>query len=463
MANATEPPDGPGDDQEYTVSSLDADRAPGLPPEAARANARLLRFSLATLSGALVIALVLLALLPRAGPTSIAARATPTPTIAFGAGSGACLSDAQWSPDSAQVALLVAVSACDINQSDRNDQIWLLTPNGQVTTRISIDHPIQVADQVFAAEATPTPIPTPPAGPASMTIIPRSIRWLGTGQLVVVFNVITLFENGKFGGPSGLLFINPDGTNAHVVIHNLPDAAYAQGTAIIWDLATGAAQVQSLPPAESYHWQGSDTLAADNLLGTAPLAPAPAPGFAGPPGATDGAAFSIWQPGIMQSPLAGVDVWGSYFTALAPDGRTLETDLGIEALLLPGPTIPSASDLATTFAAGLPRVGVRDACLASVLAANEGPNDVNSPPAVMQLAWRPDGRYLAVAPGNLANILIYDCRTGADVQTITPQGVAPAGMFTGSALVWSPDGGLLFAVNPGQSATVVFTALSLPA
>ncbi len=129
---------------------------------------------------------------------------------------------------------------------------------------------------------------------------------------------------------------------------------------------------------------------------------------------------------------------------------------------------------------------IRDAGLSAVLKAAPRVQGAQENPQhiwTLELAWRPDGRYLAAyigseraheltpAPENEAGaepgyggqqVQIFNCATGAVVATLTPQ--AGEGKFqTGTDwLLWSADGSRLMRVDDSLGAITVWDSSQLP-
>jgi hypothetical protein len=171
-----------------------------------------------------------------------------------------------------------------------------------------------------------------------------------------------------------------------------------------------------------------------------------------------GARFGLWQPGQIeviavqvrgQTAPTYLDLFTTEFAAWSPNGRYFVDQLGMSGLLLPPrQELPPRSVLSTVQLdqeVGLP---IRDAALQQALTHDiplpvslglTGPTDVAS------LAWRADGKVLAIANQDNG----FDLRasvTGRIVRAVPIIEIPPGypGPFANlAAPLWSPDGAWL--------------------
>jgi hypothetical protein len=171
-----------------------------------------------------------------------------------------------------------------------------------------------------------------------------------------------------------------------------------------------------------------------------------------------GERFGLWQPGQVevvavqvrgQTTPTYLDLFTTVFAAWSPSGRYFVDQLSMSGLLLPSrQTLPPRSVLSTVQLdreVGLP---IRDAALQQALS-HDIPLPIPplylGPSSVASLAWRPDGKVLAIA--NQANSFYLRASvTGRLLRAVLIIEV-PVG-YLGSdgnlaAPLWSPDGAWL--------------------
>jgi hypothetical protein len=320
---------------------------------------------------------------------------------------------------------------------------------------------------LFTALGLPQPAPAtpPPGGPPQLpTLLYQTLRWSPDGtRLALDFDVST--------GPadrrqiiSGLVLLDPDGRHEQVLVDHQtgPQPAYT-----VWDLQTGTTLAVGtaptgppyppsvLPPALSYTWSSGGT-----LLPSASLSVNSPPALMlDPVGTPDGGdRFGLWQPGqieVLAVQVSGqtaptyLDRFTTVFAAWSPGGRYFVDQLSMGGLLLPSrQALPPRSVLSMVQLdqeVGLP---IRDAALQQALMHDiplpvslglTGPTDVAS------LAWRADGKVLAIA--NQENG--FDLRasaTGRIVRAVPVIEIPPGypGPFANlAAPLWSPNGAWL--------------------
>jgi WD40 repeat protein len=162
--------------------------------------------------------------------------------------------------------------------------------------------------------------------------------------------------------------------------------------------------------------------------------------------------------------------WNSSFGAWSPDGSRIVEPLSLNAVLDPllfqAPLSESA--LAGTPLANMPIVAVRDATMQAVVTDLEA-----NPPSSgggTQLAWRPDGKALAVEsdsaesglPPTGHDVTLYDCATGKVLATLKPPAASSSTSQGGWSVRWSPSGKQLMLYDPLLNALVVWGPSMLP-
>jgi WD40-like Beta Propeller Repeat len=379
--------------------------------------------------------------MPQAAPLSPA----PTPTPLPQEDGLACLVDAAWSPDGTHIAVVGYRQGCATSAG------VLTLYNGRSGALLQQLQP----DSAIVATLRPT---TPPgASPDAVgTRLGRSLPPLNIAYGQVLWSptasrlalIFYLWEPGQNAfAQQGVLLVDTDGGHAQVLTQ--PQGADSQFFRE-WDLVRGVPRLLSanqqanfLPAAFGYRWTANGSLVpVIPLLSPSSLVPAPP---RGPVGNPDGSAsFTIWQPAtlprvsLQQDP--AVYVLYTDFTAWSPDGRYLIYDAAEGAILVPpGHAPPSRTMLDPYHFAQAPFLPMRDAGLEQ--ATRQIAQDA-APPVV---AWRPDGRMLAVyTPGVLGSaadrVTLYDCGSGRQLAMLPLPG-APVGLAGGpDQLLWAPDG-----------------------
>jgi WD40 repeat protein len=277
----------------------------------------------------------------------------------------------------------------------------------------------------------------------------------------------------------GLLVTDLQGTSPRVYLH---PAASRLGGVTVWDVATGA--VRSSIPATSpfalsptglgYTWSG-DTLAVQQPT---PQGPVGEPGQGAP-------VFSIWQPGAVggalilqkegQKSLDGVPTFTMDTAALSPDGSLLAAGIGLSAVLVSSATPAPAAPQLTTYGWGqASHLPLRDAALSAAAAASipnggHGAWRFGLTSSTIAVAWRPDGREMAMvtggpdASGYHQQVTILDCATGKTLATLTPPPYS-VGIFYGEVnlLRWAPDGRRLAFYDQSKGVVTIWDQALLP-
>lgn len=391
-------------------------------------------------------------------PTSSPPRIVPEALAQTGAFS--CVMDAAWSPNSAYLAILGYHHDCtsyapepglmavyDVHTNRKIEQVALDAPALQALHRYSV---------------------------TNVGIFYHSILWSPDGtRLAVLFSVassVAPFE--------GILLVDRDGGQVKVMLYRDTSTTLANEY-LSWDIQQGKpasiaytplishafTYIVNVPVAISYTWGGDGTLIPGADPDISPI-------LIGPTGNPDGgASFTPWQSGQVSltyqngnSPvyLPGVYAWSTSFAAWSPDGRYIADGIDIAGQLTSPTILPMGEQAQEALqAAGLPTLPVRDAGMAQIVAGLKVPT-ITSPGTVEEnVAWRPDGRVVAVMDGS-NHIDIYNCSSGHLLAALPlPTGVASdiGGLIV---LRWSPDGRRLLASGPMIGAGVVWGPGQLP-
>ncbi|MFI5273651.1 MAG: hypothetical protein ACHQ4H_11515 [Ktedonobacterales bacterium] len=377
-----------------------------------------------------------------------------------------CLRDAAWSPDSAEVAFLGNWQECNpdhfvpalVNIADIHTQ--------RVVRQIHPDTPILAALRSTAGTAPST------GGYRPQVISYHSILWSSDGQRLALTFLAVSSWNPAQQPYDGALIMRADGSGARVLLRQetagTPDALY-----LVWDLTRGVPVVAhevpargsvllTVAPALTYTWSAGGTLrTGDPITGSAPTLLRDT----APPGDPNGAPhFSIWQPGWLeldwrtgdgQVHTPGLYTWHTAFSAWSPDGRylvdTVSTAAQLEPLGFRAPDRPALNGAL----AQLPLLPLCDAALEHVLEGLLDTSDASGPPAPW-LAWRPDGRVLAVQ--DPAGVALYDCTSGRRLAVLQPADAQTVLAGEMPAPHWSPDGTHLLLPNGALVATGTLVA-----
>jgi hypothetical protein len=411
---------------------------------------------------AALLTLVLIAVVVVQGsrvPATTLPRPTPTatPAGAFLPLAGLnCISDAAWAPTSDLIAFVGPTgSACDEGTGFATQLNIYRARSRSLVRRILPD------SAVYSALGLPiTPSATPgTGGPPGVILSYATLRWSPDGtQLALSFGVYP--NNPASAGPvvnNGLVLVNADGSHERVFIDRRtgPQAPYT-----VWDLESGTpvtvsanavpddAPYSTIVPARSYSWGVGGTLVPGAPFSQTTSLPA---GLVGTP--IGAAQFGPWQPGtvqVIQEPLSGqrpiqyLCLYDTTFAAWSPDGRYVAEGLQVQRLLAPPAALPGWTDTAlpaqTISAASLP---ARDAAVSQALAAMTSASGEFGNP--VPLAWRPDGKVLAVLTAHNGFVL-RATDTGRVVRSVpvmqqpVGQPLLPGYPGTWDVPLWSPDG-----------------------
>lgn len=357
------------------------------------------RFLLATLLCVAVLATL----------TGSALRGRPEPlipgnpaTLLPGALGYGCVRDLAWDPLHPRLALLLA---CEQKAGAATLVLWNLAGEGQqAIQRIALPSPPGIAE-----------------APAYQHLV-----WSGDGsQLAALFATET---------QSGVVALTPTGIALRQLIAPRPairrDYPPGDMPLLRWDVPHGTLSMVWLSRAPAYTWAQHDLVARPPMT-------SPSSGAIGEP--ASGAAFAIWQPGVLtRSSDASPRVrWTTYpFEAWSPDRAVLISqlygslpfDLVTGRGVVNAPSSPALRGLATT----------------------SGTHFV---------AWRADERLLASYAVSDRQVVVRDSQTGRVVAAFQPRALANAqavGAISDAMLAWSADGSRLAFLDARRGAVDVW-------
>lgn len=371
-----------------------------------------------------------------------------------------CVMDAAWSPDSAYIAILGYHHDCTSYTPEPGMMaVYDVHTNRQVE-QISLDAPALQALLRYSVK--------------NVGIFYHNILWSPDGtRLAILFSVasqIAPFE--------GVLLVDRNDRYVEVMLYRNVSPTLSNEY-LSWDIAQGKpahiaytplishafTYIVNVPLALSYHWGIDGALIPE----TAPdLSPTPI----GPVGNPDGGtSFSPWQSGQVSliyqngnSPvyLPGVYAWNTAFVAWSPDGRYIADGIDIAGqLVIPG--IPSMNQqaLQALQAASLPVLPIRDKGMEQIAKGLKAPTITPPGSLAENVAWRPDGRVIAVIDSS-NHIDLYNCASGY-LLTRLPLPVGIASDIGGTIVLrWSPDGTRLLASGPMIGIGVLWGPGQLP-
>lgn len=407
-----------------------------------------------------------------------------------------CIQDMSVSPDGASVAILGYYRLCpadtpsDYRYQPGQVNVYAIR-SGQLIATL---HPDNRIASVLQLRPPPGTHPDQPHSDISHAVINyQRIFWSAdNGQLALTFSIHTFASaTPTYDNPvsitEGALLTDLKAAHSRVLAHTRNPYTNAYG---FWNVNTDAfvpippngdqrRPWAPAPPAIGYTWDATGALVPQGpmLATTADAATAPpasAPGAIGSP--VGGSSFTIWQPGQVafftdpssgnsSTPIAGFYQFSTDFAIWSPDGARLYTDMNVyDVIIADGHSLPDAkSPLMSRIGAGIPVAPMRDKGLAAALAARANPQFIAETGNGIVLAWRPDGRVLAVAvqpavvPGKVApspaGVDLYDCATGRLLMSLHQQSEANS---QNDALLmrWTSDGSRLILPN---TATGYFT------
>jgi hypothetical protein len=290
---------------------------------------------------------------------------------------------------------------------------------------------------------------------------------------------------GAFDGQAtyGVLLMNSQSGQTRVLSHTMVDGEIPSGR---WNLTTGtyiplSARETALanspvgwpPAATGYAWSADGAVTPQTPLAVGATLPSQTVGAIGNP--VGDPTFSVWQPGTLSaqpgaptattpSALPGIYQYSTPFAAWSQDGAYFQEFNQGGWIETGQPAAPSVDQLRTEHIQPEPLLPVRDRGLAQAIA------DLTQGGAVedalpVSLAWRPDGRILAVtsvkhradASLDLSTYVVslYDTTTGQRLAVLAPNRDAAAAPQQFTFLRWSADGAhLLFADGNLASLTI---------
>ncbi|MBF6589773.1 MAG: PD40 domain-containing protein [Ktedonobacterales bacterium] len=433
------------------------------PDEEARRGSRWLLLLAAVLCVA-VIAAVASRFLPTSHPSG---PPSPQPAqITLALTNLGCPQDATWSPDGKLLAVVGHARDAQACRSEGLLNLYDMT-TGKLRRQVSLDATILPSARAADASITPTSY-----------VNYSNVIWSPNGQRLAI-TFVALSDQLPTRAVSGLWVADLATLNARVLTRALGTDLSA---ATEWFVDGGPLVFPTPSPALSFTWGANSALLLDTIL--TPTSAPPAPSL-GPIGSPSGPNFTIWQPGqaalVITPPDASTTyIPGAYtFTTdiatWSPDGTLIWDALHFTLRVEPQRHSPPSTQ--TLRALGLtqaPLLPVRDVGLQAVYdAMNATALDLTDTHSqVAQIAWRPDGRYLAAQPTLFASppstdialrtVRIYDCATGRVVATlIPPTPLAAPGLAT-SLMRWSPDGTRLLLLDPSLNEAVVWGPSLLP-
>ncbi|HEY1391370.1 MAG TPA: hypothetical protein VGF38_22720 [Ktedonobacterales bacterium] len=391
-----------------------------------------------------------------------------------------CIQNMAISPDGASLAIQGYYHRCaseDIaNYGYQPGQVNIYNVNtGQLTATLHPDDPIASA----LHPRMPSGVhPAQPGADVSHVIVHYlNMFWSADStQLALTFSISTYASatpasNAPTSITTGALLTDIKVGHPRVLAHTQSPYINSSDT---WNVKNSAyipipANVDQsrpwspVPPALGYTWDATGALAphGPTLTYTAPAQPAPTPGTIGSP--VGSSSFTIWQPAQVSfvtdpsSSNSSARVPGLYrfstdFPIWSPDGSWLYLDMRVnDVIVADGYSLPDAgSPLMRQIGSDTPVLPMRDKGLAAALASqSQKPfQDASGAPNSVAVAWRPDGRALAVVippvvvPGKVAlapaGVDIYDCATGKLLATLH-QPTSPNSQSDPLFLRWTTD------------------------
>lgn len=444
---------------------------------------------------ALVAAFALTLVLPRL-PRPVPPKPLPDPlALNVGDAGETCVDGVAWSPDGTRLAVLggdsclvqtatsYAAEKLVVYDARTGRQMWSKTFGGPVLQQI-----------------VPPSMRGDAGALAQVAINYSAPLWSPDGRSIALsFNAFQTYTPGQNGEPKqygwGLIVV-PLATADTRVIEGPSVVSVAGGTGLPgltepypvgrWDLRAGRLEEISLAPGLAYTWANQD-----ELVRTAEQPTGQGAAVGNPLG---GRSFTLWQSGtVSYAPANGCAppngpnpspppayspndfyVLSLGATAWSPDGRYLLWGPDIEGRLplapsAPGPTptllppfqraVYNCSDFGPASRYSL--LPIRDAGLRAAL----GEISLGTNPSV-EVMWRPDGKVLAVAPGDVASgepaLTLYDTTTGRVLRQFSLTQIetwaAGGGQLSGgpfAAMAWSPDGARMALLPAGPNPEVL--------
>jgi hypothetical protein len=338
-----------------------------------------------------------------------------------------CLVDAQWSPNSALIAMLGYQHDCpEVNELPGILNIYNAA-NRKLIAQWQIDDTIL---NILNPPATLTGNAV-----SSFGTVPRSINdgegrvigfkyssvlWSPDGNRLAV-SFMTSIEQQRM---HGLLLMDIDGQHTQLMMqsqHGVDELP------VEWDLWSRMAKpFQPIQPALQFHWGTNGTLSSEMLLSYNSV---PSISIAADVGSPEGENFTIWQPGYTAlTNMSGLSVWSTNFEAWSPDGRYIIDSISEAGLMKPrNRLVLDAQALEQMRISNMPLLPAHDVALLQVAITSS------------VIAWRPDGRIMA-AFNYYDTVNLYDCVTGRKIASL-PLSFRHQPLAGNAALLrWSPNG-----------------------
>lgn len=394
-------------------------------------------------------------------PATMGAAPPPMPpvrSIDLGAYNFSCPVDPSWSPDGTQIALWATLGDCGNQETGGLDLAIFDARTGKLTNSITLY-------SLLSRQGLPT------------KLIPSAFAWSPDGASLSFSVGYTYYQAPAPDAPHGLVTV----TLAHDTVRYTPDTAplpaNMDSPAIrIWDIRSGKLvhTDNNLAPATAYAWgaDGSLTPASADAMGKGVV--------------------SIWQAGRIVPIYAAAsneDVQGpadeyvpqdwlfdSDTPRWSPDGRYLALPVELMVRVPGGPHAFPVAGSPCPVCDSTP-VAPPDKSFSAALTAAEKGWRVPPPQPVeyysMEVAWRADGKELATMLPNedfnlsqpVAKITIFNTQSGAVVAKLsinrTVVNMNDSGYYGNSdlpAIVWSPRGSSLAALNFGDATLTLWRA-----
>lgn len=421
-----------------------------------------------------------------------------------------CPRDIAWSPDGREIAVLGYGQGCPGATAQETTGLHTAGPpvfyTGQLLQTLGLISLFdtrngRLLSQIHPNDAILPLITVPPTVEAKLATIGLSaqhylginythVLWSPNGHRIAVsfsIFVITGFvsSNGstttRLAGNvmDGIVLYDSAGHNPQVAMRQVDQN---QPAATVWDVsgsapvavarqpAAGPSPFASLPPALTYKWTSDGAL----------MPKTPLPSSAGTqPNLTEigsplgSQAFALWQPGIVFSSLPAArggqtDLSAPWLAtdsaAWSPDGRYLAERVAIAGLLAaPDLRAPDPARLAAYGWAQAPLIPIRDMGLRKAVTL-PGFSTFRTPGVLV--AWRPDGKLLAVSASTADHaVLLFDCTTSRQVASLPPPGGPNQGPFLENqpnVLRWSPDGKQLAIFDTELAQITIWSGSMLP-
>ena len=371
----------------------------------------------------------------------------------------ACVTDATWSPDSKQIALLGYQRNCP-----QNDQMYmpgLVTVydaySGKLLERLSPDNAILHAlSGSYPREHT------------AAVIYYDAILWSPGGQLLTLLFSVIDGPDVNASRFDGVLLSDVDSGHTQVLLQRDKTSSFHY---VEWDLeyaklvptAPAPSTAPLFPflitvsPAYTYSWGKDGMLIPQTWLTNSVLPSILLPGPVGNP--SGDSSFTIWQPGRVEyttqaengsTQAVGIISWDTVFAAWSPDDRYLAYPIVMAGLLEPSSEHGFAQTLKKLQLDAVPLLSVRDSAMQHILESLPKVNPIES----AMVSWRFDGRVLAAYSSDVVTLGLYDCTSGKELASLQIPKTYRGPLSGSSWMRWSPDGSQLFLLDRVLGLTV---------